>query len=530
MNVAIDQWIPVVNSAGKRELASLSSVLAEGGEYADLAVRPHERVALMRLFLCIAHAALDGPKNYDEWCEVPKLLPEAARKYLDTWKDSFELFHPTKPWLQVAELTGDKTSPMALLDFELSTGNNSTLFDHDGLRDYRNIEPARLALNLITFQNFSSGGGSPVAQWKTTKTNQVGNPDAPCLSQSMAHCLLRGNSVADTIFLNMPTYQMVGEAYRTFEVTKNVGYEYSEIGFGRPVWEDFPATPDSSQDSVTNASKTYLGRLVPISRWIRFIHNSDRMYCCNGFKYDTYKDGFAAEPTAAVRVVTSKDKKGKDVTERRVVKVDPTKALWRELTALFAKRTAEGLGGPFAMQNAPYDREFDFHVCAITRDQASMDIALESVFHISPMFQENLANYQAEVQLAEGYSRKLGWAIETYRREIDGGWEGRLKGAGASKGELKVKLFSVATIHFWTTVEKNLQLLFAHIDAIGTDSAIPTRDVWRKMLFAAACDAYRVACGQETSRQIKAFAKGWQKLTSTKDDPEDTNETKEEVV
>ena len=530
MNVAFDQWIPVVNSAGKRELASLSSVLAEGAKYADLAVRPHERVALMRLFLCIAHAALDGPKNYDEWCEAPKRLPEAARKYLETWKDSFELFHPTKPWLQVAELTGDKTSPMALLDFELATGNNSTLFDHDGQRSCRNIEPAKLALNLLTFQNFSSGGGSPVAQWQSTKTNQVGNPDAPCLSQSMAHCLLRGKSVAETIYLNLPTYQMIGEVYKSFEIAKKYEYEYSEIGFGRPVWECFPATPDSAQDSVKNASRTYLGRLVPISRWIRFIHNSDRMYCCNGFKYDTYKDGFAAEPTAAVRVVTSKDKKGNDVKERRVVKVDPTKALWRELTALFVKRTAEGLGGPFAMQNAPYDREFDFHVCAITRDQASMDIAIESVFHISPMFQTNLANYQDEVQLAESHSRRLGWAIETYRREIDGGWEGRLKGAGASKGELKAKLHSVATLYFWTTVEKNLQLLFSHIDAIGTDSAILTRDVWRKMLFAAACDAYRVACGQETSRQIKAFAKGWQKLTSTKDDPEDTNETKEEVV
>jgi len=103
MNVAFDPWIPVVNSAGKREAASLCDVLAEGEKYADLAVRPHERVALMRLFLCVAHAALDGPKNYDEWCEVPKKLPEATHAYLTKWKDSFELFHPTKPWLQVKE-------------------------------------------------------------------------------------------------------------------------------------------------------------------------------------------------------------------------------------------------------------------------------------------------------------------------------------------------------------------------------------------------------------------------------------------
>ena len=68
MNVAFDPWIPVVTVAGERKLASLNDVFEKGESIADLAVRPHERVSLMRLFLCVAHAALDGPKNYFEWC------------------------------------------------------------------------------------------------------------------------------------------------------------------------------------------------------------------------------------------------------------------------------------------------------------------------------------------------------------------------------------------------------------------------------------------------------------------------------
>ncbi len=48
--------------------------------------------------------ALNGPKDYDDWCNVPKKLPGAVQKYLTDWKDSFELFHEEKPWLQVAEL------------------------------------------------------------------------------------------------------------------------------------------------------------------------------------------------------------------------------------------------------------------------------------------------------------------------------------------------------------------------------------------------------------------------------------------
>lgn len=334
MNVAFDPWIPVVTASGKPDLASLNAVLAEGEKFVDLAVRPHERVALMRLFICVAHAALDGPKDYYEWCDVPKRLSEASQKYLKDRENSFNLFDKKKPWLQVKDLIGEKTSPVALLDFELATGNNSTLFDHGGQLSRRNVQAARLALNLLTFQNFSSGGGSPVAQWKTAKTMQVGNPDAPCLSQSMAHCLLRGKSLAETIYLNLPTYEKIGETYKSFKINKKTGYEYSTIVFGRPVWELFPESPDNGQDSVLNASRTYLGRLVPVSRWVRFIHNSDQMYCCNGFKYDTYKDGFAAEPTAAVKVATLKDKKGNEVKERRVVKVDPARALWSLLLYL----------------------------------------------------------------------------------------------------------------------------------------------------------------------------------------------------
>ncbi len=544
MNVAFDPWIPVVTTLGEPKLASLHEVLAEGEKFADLAVRPHERVALMRLFLCVAHAALDGPKDYDEWCEVPKRLPEAVQKYLTDWKDSFELFHETKPWLQVAELKGvekeddnsGKTSPVALLDFELATGNNSTLNDHSGQMSFRQIEPERLALNLLTFQNFSSGGGSPVAQWKTTRTSQVGNPDAPCLSQSMAHCLFRGKSLAETIQFNLPTYETIGRVYRAFATDKKKGDSYSDVALGRPIWEFFPESPEKESDRVINATKTYIGRLVPISRWIHLIQGTGQMYCCNGFKYDTFKNGFAAEPTAAVRLVTKKDKNGIETTERRVVKVEPTRALWRELSSLLIKRSADGLGGPLAMVNAPYDTEFDFHVCAITRDQASMDIALESVFHITPKFQNQFPIYQAEVVGtgevigAEGYSRKLRWAIEEYRTTIDKDWKPRVKRTQAKEqNALKNRLAQTAFLAYWTTVEKNLPLLMNHIKAIGKDAAIPTREAWRKMLFSAACEAYRIACGQETPRQMRAFAKGWQKLTSKKDESEPvTNKNKED--
>ncbi|MGD0280962.1 MAG: type I-E CRISPR-associated protein Cse1/CasA [Dissulfurispiraceae bacterium] len=536
MNVAFEPWIPVVTITGERKLVSLSDVFTDGWHYADLAVRPHERVALMRLFFCVAHAALDGPKDYAEWCAVPYKLPEATKCYLDKHKDSFYLFSQQgqNPWLQVKELKGvegsGKTSPVALLDSELSTGNNSTLFDHQGSLEIRMVEPSRIALSLLTFQNFSSGGGSPIAQWKEKKTSQVGNPDAPCLSQSMAHCLFRGKNLSETMHLNLPSYERIGMVYRTFSYDKKKDkYSFNDVRIGKPVWEWFPDSPGDSL-SITNATRTYLGRLVPVSRWVRLIEKTDQMYCCNGFKYDTYKDGFPAEATAAVRSVTKKDKKGGDTIERRVVSVSPSKATWRELSALLTKRAADGLGGPLAMENAPRDSAYDFHICAMTRDQASMDIGVESVFHLAPEFQTNIAVYSAEVEQSENISRQLRRAIETYRKAVDNDWTPRVKRTQAKdQGKLKNRLAQTAFLSYWTAVENNLPLLMAHVEAIGTDDAMPTREAWRKVLFKMALEAYSTACGQGTPRQIRAFAKGWQRLTAKKNETEsDTTETKED--
>ena len=89
------------------------------------------------------------------------------------------------------------------------------------------------------------------------------------------------------------------------------------------------------------------------------------------------------------------------------------------------------------------------------------------------------------------------------------------------------RLAGSAFLSYWTTVEKNLPLLMDHIEAIGTDAANPTKDAWRKMLRGAAYEAYRIACGQETPRQLRAFAKGWQKLTAARQESQVGSNEKE---
>jgi CRISPR system Cascade subunit CasA len=519
MNVAFDQWIPVVITTGERKLVSLCNVLTEGEKFADLAVRPHERIALMRLFLCVSHAALNGPKDYDDWCAVPKQLPEAAQKYLTTWKDSFELFHETQPWLQVAALSKnaegnvslddtDDWTPVSKLSFAYATGNNTTLFDHPGMSDNRSLALAETLLSMLTFQCFSPGGLISQVYWCGKQTGKS-SKDGPCVSASMIHALLRDNNLLGTIHLNLPSYE-------------DIHFCYGDRDSGKPVWELLP-TSFADSVGIENATTTYVGRLVPMTRLIRIHPFGERMLLGDGLAYPSFSEGFSPEPTATVVVRKKKEKE-----ERALLSFRPAKALWRELAAVIAKRKSEGLGGPLSLRAIQDGDDCDLIVTALARDKATIVDTIESVFHIPSKLRspDGTLTYETEVKKADALSSRLGWAVETYRGEVDHGWEGKLKSAGPAKVELKAKLNALATNHYWTTIEKNLPFLMAHIEAIGTDALIPARDAWRKMLFVAACDAYRIVCGQETPRQIRAFAKGWSKLITMKDEHEG-NETKE---
>ncbi|MFZ2782426.1 MAG: type I-E CRISPR-associated protein Cse1/CasA [Rectinemataceae bacterium] len=529
MNIAFDPWIPVVTMEGKSRLASLNEVFSDGEHFSDLAVRPHERVSLMRLFLCVAYAALNGPKDYAEWCKLPNVLGKAASKYLEDWKDSFELFHPTKPWLQVAALDVLSTendyendedkgwSPLRSICYTKARGINPTLFDHSanssGLEEYREEE---IVLNLISFQNFFVAGGKASSRlWSKNKMINPANPKGgPCSGKSILFAFIRNKNLIETIISNLNSYDDLKIIY---------GNQRNSIG--RPIWE-YPITNPIDESAIQNATKTHLGRLVPQTRILRLNEDRKRVLLGAGFLYPKFQDDknpFAPDIFATVRA-NKNDK-------IELVSVRPDKAIWRELHSISIYRSADSTNarGPLCLKNVPDNEYCDLVIDAmVTNPKLAAEIVglVESVFVIPPRMRKEEGNnsYMDEVKKAESIASKLGWAIEGYREEIDGGWKGRLESAGAGKGELKAKLRFAGSNYYWTSVEKNLSLLMAHIKAIGTDEAMPTQEVWRKMLFSTACEAYKTACGQETPRQIKAFAKGWQRLTSTKEEVDNGKE------
>ncbi len=510
MNLVTEPWIPVLHSSGERRLVSLHQVFAEGHDYIDLAVRPHERVALMRLLIAIAQAALDGPKDIDEWDQVPDRLVASATNYLDRKNGAFELFDLEKPFLQIGGLSKPTSNskaknpkvgtPVTKLEFSLATGNNTTLFDHGAnSTGPRHVLSSSLPLMLITFQCFSPGGLISQLNWAEHLTSKSSN-HALCTPGSMLHTFVRHQTLSKTIHANLLTFEQIKA-------------HWGEEGIGHPVWECMPESW-SDASSIKNATTTYLGRLMPISRLICLNPDGAHMLLGNGLDYPSFDgDEIQAEPSATV--VLSRDGNG------RTLLGAGGKAAWRELSSLIVQRKKDAIGGALTLQNIPNDSSYDIWTGAFLTSKASIEDTVESVLHVPAIMQLDIGRgaYDDEVKFSESVSSRLGWAVETWRENADGGWKGRIESTKPQdRGKLKLRLKSIATRHYWTSVEKIRPLLLAHIESLGSSVQFieETRNQWRKAVWASAFDAYRIACGQETPRQIRAYALGLKRLTGEK--------------
>jgi len=241
----------------------------------------------------------------------------------------------------------------------------------------------------------------------------------------------------------------------------------------------------------------------------------------NGFHYPNFPDFRCPEPSATS--IERKDDKGRPT--RDLLKASHARGIWRQLAALVVKRGADSVGGALALENVPDDKGFDIHVCALLRNQATIEAFQESIFHIPAGMATDIGRkiYEDEVNFAEAKARRLGQAVEKWRREMDPDWAQRLKGAGKDKNKLRERLRSVATNHFWTAVEKNLPLLLAYTSSLGEDDNDKRKRYWRRALHRSARKSYELACGRESPRQLRAFALGFRIL-----EQEETTDTEEQ--
>lgn len=497
MNLTTDPWIPVVWQNGQPGMVSLTEAFQRGANIQDLAVHPHERIALMRLLICVAQAALDGPTDHQDWHTCRSRIAPDSADYLKRWHDVFELFGDKQRFLQVQNLKPagkadedeDWGNSVSKLDLVLATGNNSTLFDNAG-GSARDFTPAQLALMLLTFQCFSPCGRIGVAEWEGKPTPGKGSGDhAPCLAGSMLHALLRGATLLETIHRNVLDKETVAMLA-------------DRDSWGHPSWEQIPVSADDLA-AVHNTTGTYLGRLVPFTRAIRFQDDGASVLLANGLKYPPYDQW--REPTCTIVV-----RQRKNLPKRAVLGSSLDRAPWRELHALAVRRVSrDTIGGPIALQNVSTIEPFDLWVGGLVADKAKLLDTIEAVFHVPANMLTDTGQrlYEDGVGHAKELANRLGDAVVAYRKEL-----GDLTRREARDQANKIK--TKAAAQYWTDIEREVQRL---LEVVADSPSLTgsngwSQTVWGKSVWRAVLRAFDAACPHATPRQMRAFALAWKAL------------------
>jgi len=484
MNLTLDPWIPALRADGRCDLLSLHQIFEEAHELRDLAVKPHERIALMRLLLCITHAALDGPANEDDWETSEPLIQPRVRDYLTKWKPAFELFGEGQRFLQFSGLRpgkdSDEGNAATKLDLALATGNNSTLFDNLAGED-RILKSARLALNLLTFQCFAPSGRIGVAKWNGADTAGKGSSNhAPCTPSSMVHTLLIGCSLLSTLRLNLLTRE-------------NVLDFHGANRWGEPVWQK-PVGSPGDKTASDNAGMSYLGRLVPLSRAVRLAEDGLSTILANGLDYPIFP---------AFREATSTVIKRKD--ELALLPASTTRSFWRQLAAISVIRRSrtDMACGPIALIHPITSSEVSIWVGALVMNKkniAKIEDVVEATYSLPvDMFTDlGRTSYEKGVAYAEELEGVMTQAVKTYASTL------RVASPASDRARQR----------FWTRVEQHLATLFDLARNPNLIADLPNCG-WGRAVQAAAYDAYERSCSRQTPRQIQAYALGLRRLSLT---------------
>lgn len=470
MNLTRDPWIPAVRSDGTRDLLGLDHLFAQAHTLSDLAVKPHERIALMRLLLCITQAALDGPANEEDWEICAPLIQPRVAEYLGKWRSKFELFGDGERFLQAKP--GVLASPdpvmedegISRLNLNLASGeSNATLFDNaaSGAREFT---PAEAALSLLTYQSFSPLLGRGY------------KGRSPCADSSMLHTFVRGASLLETIHLNVLNRADILDSY---------GYHPND----RPVWEVFTGKKLTipAEESLI---KGYLGRLVPLARSI-WIETLCTMRLANGIVYDGIRESGYREAAATV-LATAKG--------HVVLQANLEKAAWRDLSAICVKNKAgqATVSGPIAFKNPFCAEEISIWTAGIVSDQAKIRDVVEASYAV-PRFLLNDQPSRVAYERGVIHSEKVEFALERAVGEYAKALQSKAPTAKAKQ-------------QFWTWVEQSLSALFDVAHELTTDEELP-KSKWGQAVQAAALDAYRQVCPCQTPRQIQAHALGLRRLS-----------------
>jgi CRISPR system Cascade subunit CasA len=281
-------------------------------------------------------------------------------------------------------------------------------------------------------------------------------------------------------------------------LNKDEGSDLGSEGWGRPVWE-LPVTTAGDKLAIANATGSYLGRLVPLSRSISLDVEGRQMILANGLDYPLVP--IFREPAATL--VQRDDGSA-------VLGVALGRSIWRQLSAITVKRRshADSISGPLALRNIDGTQSCTLWIGALATDKAKIEDVVEAAYDVpAGMFRDaGRKLYEEGVTLAALWQEGVSKSVKAY--------------AGTMK--LEPVPYDRARQQFWTSIEQHVPILLKLADNPEEAGDLKVSE-WGKRVKEAAHAAFEFACPHQTPRQIQAYAIGLQQLFMPK--PKDPNAT-----
>ena len=242
-NLIEEPWIRVLDNQCQIKHVSLMHVILNAHEYVDLSGElATQDVAVLRLILAVLHTVfsrvdLEGEVSpleeeddaYERWKELwdAKRFPEKPiREYLEQWKERFWLFHPERPFGQMAGLDYGTKYDAAKLNGEVSeSGNKIRLFSSYAVDEKKSLEYDQAARWLLYINSFDDTSSKPSKEGKEiAKRNgvEMESPGVGWLGK-LGLITVKGNNLFETLMLNFILVQVHRDA--------NIPKEE------KPVWE-----------------------------------------------------------------------------------------------------------------------------------------------------------------------------------------------------------------------------------------------------------------------------------------------------
>ena len=200
-NLLDEPWIRVRDDSCQVHEVSLTDALLHAHQYTSLSGElPTQDIVILRLMLAVLHTVFsrvdadgnaaeleDEEEAVERWTdlwELGQLPEEPIREYLEKWHERFWLFHPERPFGQVAGLAYGTQYGASKLNGEISeSGNKVRLFSSYFGEEKTALSYAQAARWLLYLNAFDDTSAKPTKEGKEKSGGKLPSPGAGWLGK-----------------------------------------------------------------------------------------------------------------------------------------------------------------------------------------------------------------------------------------------------------------------------------------------------------------------------------------------------------